>query len=392
MGGRGSDYLINLGCDLVEKLLDTNILMGGKIEEGIIVYPVLKELNFLKSVSGIVGKQARDAIHDIHNNPTKYKLIYVEQKEGQEVDDFLIDYAIHNQLKLHTLDLSLKLKAETLGCQVIFPYNGKELYTGITYLTDEEYSDIITESSKSSPPINHFSIYGKQAFIETHKGKEEISYHKFINAHSGNIKPRNIEQYCLFELLKREIPIIMASGTYGTGKSYTLLNHAIKQLEENKIQKLVVIPNNSSLESSMEVAALPGSIFEKMAPYTNVLLDMIPMYELEEYIQVGKIEVIPMAVLRGRNLENSIVWVSEAQNLHEEHIRLILGRIGYNTQLLIDCDPVQSDKRIFSTKSGIRLISRLSETKFANLFGMVTLKRIERSSVAQLAEILGNLK
>ena len=293
----------------MQKVLDTNILMGGKINEGIVTYPVLKELNNLKHKSGLIGKQARDAIHDIHNNPTKYKLIYTEAQEGESVDDFLIRFCSSQNFELHTLDLSLKLKAEALECKVNFPYNGEEFYTGITYLSDEEYVNTITGQTLSTTPINHFFIYQKQAFINTAKGVKEVAYHSFSNSRQGDIRPRNIEQYCLFELLKREIPVVMAAGTYGTGKSFTLLNHAIKQLEEEKVNKIVVVPNNSSLDSTMELAALPGGIFDKVAPYTNVLLDMIPMFELEKYITEGKIEVIPMAVLRGRNLENAAVWM-----------------------------------------------------------------------------------
>lgn len=366
--------------------------MGGKVDSGIVTYPVIRELDRLKGNDGLSGKQARDAIHEIYKNPDKYELIYAEQKENESVDDFLIRYAQENELCLYTLDLSLSLKAKTLACDVNFAYNGKRQYTGTTYLTDEECAAIKNNTFQTDMPINHFFIHGKQGFIKTKNGIEEISYYILDNKQHGTIKPRNVEQYCLFELFKRKIPVILAAGVYGTGKSYTLLNHAIKQLEDGQINKIVVIPNNSSLDSTMELAALPGGVWEKVAPYTNVLLDLIPLYQLETYIEQGKIEVIPMAVLRGRNLENCVIWTSEAQNLHEEHIKLLLGRVAEGTQLLVDCDPIQSDKRIFSTKSGIRLLSRLSETDSADLFGMVTLNKIERSRVAQLAAKLSQLE
>ena len=377
----------------MKNLLDTSILMGGKVNEGIVTYPVIKELDGLKGNDGLSGKQARDAIHEIHHNPSKYIQTYVETIEGEKVDDFLIRYAKENNLKLQTLDLSLALKAETLSCQTNFAYNGKKQYTGITYLTDEECAEIKSQQFRTPMPINHFFIHGKQAFIQTEEGVEEVSYHVLKNNGRGEeIKPRNVEQYCLFELFRRKVPVIMVAGKYGTGKSFSLLNHALKQLDDGVINKIVVIPNNSSLDSTMELAALPGGIWEKVAPYTNVLLDMLPLYEIEELIGREKIEVIPMAVLRGRNLEDCVIWASESQNLHEEHIKLLLGRVGKGTQLLIDCDPIQSDKRIFSTKSGIRLLSRLSETDSCDLFGMVTLEKIERSRVAQLASKLSELE
>lgn len=291
-------------------VLDTNILMGGKIENGIVTYPVLQELDYLKTYDGLTGKQARDALHEIHKNPDRYKLIYEEANPNENVDDFLIRYAMQNDYCLQTLDLSLYLKATTLGCKVNFAYNGNKDYSGITYLTDEECAEIQSGTHDTKYPINHFLIYNKQAFIQGINGIEEISYHKIENDQFGLIEPRNVEQYCLFELFKREVPVIMAAGGYGTGKSYTLLNHAIKKLEDGKISKIVVVPNNSSLDSTMELAALPGGIWEKVAPYTNVLLDMLSIDQIHHNITYGKIEVIPMAVLRGRNLEDSVIWVN----------------------------------------------------------------------------------
>lgn len=367
------------------------MLMSGKAKEGLVTYPVIKELDQLKLADGLKGKQARDAIHNIHKNPRELEIIYVETESAESVDDFLIRYAKRNDLILQTLDLSLHLKAQAMECASEFAYNGSTDYTGATYLNDDEFASVLDGSYNKIHPINHFLIYGKQAFIKTRDGLREINYYNFSNRQVGAIKPRNIEQYCLTELLIDEIPIISATGGFGTGKSWCLLNYAIKQLEEEKINKIIIIPNNAATSDSMEVGTLPGDIFDKLGMFSNVLLDLMSIHQIEGLMAQEKLEIIPIAMLRGRNLEKSILWASESQNLSSYHMKLILGRAGQGTRLFADGDYRQADKKIFEQKSGIKLLSRLSETQYAYLFGTIELQQVERSIVSQMAAVLDEM-
>lgn len=373
-------------------VLDTNILISGKVKKGIVIYPVLKELDKLKSHSDAIGKQARDALHTIYQKPEDYEMVYVSQQENESVDDCLIRFCMENDYELTTLDLSLHLKAQTIGCRSHFAYNGKTEYSGITYLNDEQAEQFFSGTYKQEHPTNHFVVSGKRAFIKTKDNFEEVGYHKIENRQTGIITPRNVEQYCLTELLYRNTPICSVQGVFGSGKSFLLLNYAIQQLEENKINKIVVIPNNSTTHDTIDVGTLPGDLEEKFLPYLNVLLDFMPLFQIEEYLSREKIQVIPMAVLRGRNIENAIIWTSEAQNLTSDHMKLLLGRVAEGTRLFVDGDPLQSDKRIFSSKSGIKLLNNLALTDGADLFGTVELIKTERSRVAQLADTLSNLE
>lgn len=365
--------------------------MSGKATKGIILYPVLQELDRLKTSEGLKGKQARDAISDIHKNPHNYDLRYEEAQPQQTVDDFLIEYAWGNSITLCTMDVSLNLKAKARGCSVDYMYNGDDHYSGATYLSEEEVSQIITGEYTKSHPINHFLIYEKQAFINTFSGIQEVSYWSFENEQVGEIQPRNIEQYCLTEILKRNIPIVNVNGGWGVGKSWILLNYAIKQLEKGKLQKLVIIPNNASVADTMEVGTLPGDVFSKLGAYSNVLLDIYSIDQINMLMFEGRLEIIPLAMLRGRNLSNSIIWVSEAANISSAHMKLILGRAAENTRIFVDGDLRQCDKKIFETKSGIRLLKQLAFTESADLFATIELQKVERSRVSQTAAILDEL-
>ena len=367
------------------------MLMSGKAKEGLVTYPIIKELDKLKLAEGLKGKQARDAIHTIYKNPRSLEIVYTETEHNESVDDFLIRYTKKNDYILYTLDLSLHLKAQALGCNSEFPYNGTTEYTGATYLTDEDFAAVLDGTYCKIHPINHFLIYGKQAFIKTSEGLREIGYCNFSNRQVGAIKPRNIEQYCLTELLMNETPIISVTGGYGVGKSFCLLNYAIKQLEEEKINKLIIVPNNSTTSDSMEVGTLPGGVFEKIGAFSNVLLDLMSIHQIEGLMAQERLEIIPVAMIRGRNFEKSIVWTSEAQNLSGYHMKLIIGRAGKGTRIFVDGDYRQADKKIFEQKSGIKLLSQLSETEYANLFGTIELKQVERSITSQMAAVLDEM-
>lgn len=367
------------------------MLMSKKAKQGVVTYPVIKELDRLKTLDGLRGKQARDAIHLIHKNPKDLQIVYTETKENQSVDDFLIEHAKANDYILQTLDLSLHLKAQALNCNSEFAYNGVPDYTGVTYLNEEQFASVLDGTYNTIHPTNHFLIFKKQAFIKKPEGLKEISYFNFSNKQVGAIKPRNIEQYCLTELLVSGVPILSITGQYGVGKSYLALNYAIKQLEDENISKIVVIPNNATTGDAMEVGTLPGDIWEKLGMFSNVLLDLMPTYQIEELISRGKIEIIPIAMLRGRNFEKSILWVSEFQNISSTHIKLILGRAGEGTRIFADGDHRQADKKIFEQKSGIKLIARLAETEYAHLFGAVELQKVERSIVSQMAAVLDEM-
>ena len=109
-------------------------------------------------------------------------------------------------------------------------------------------------------------------------------------------------------------------------------------------------------------------------------------------INKGEIEVVPLATMRGRNFDDAIILVNEAQNLDEDHIKLLIGRVGENSRIIFDGDQKQTDSSLFKNKNGLRLLTKLKDSpKFAPIFGMVKLKKVERSFTAQAADYLDNL-
>ena len=100
----------------------------------------------------------------------------------------------------------------------------------------------------------------------------------------------------------------------------------------------------------------------------------------------GQLELLPISIARGRSFDNSIILVNEAQNLTEDHVKLLVARCGENTRIFFDGDIKQADANVFRQKSGLKLLTKLRFSKeFSNLFSAVKLESIERSKTAQCA-------
>ena len=206
----------------------------------------------------------------------------------------------------------------------------------------------------------------------------------------GVIKPRNIEQELAFHMLKDETSRIkVLTGRYGSGKSMSMIAEAVSLLEKGKVEKIVYVRNNINVKNTVELGALPGEANQKLWPYLMVLADHLGgEFILEKYIQEGRIEPVHLGFLRGRDLRNSLIYCTEAQNLSIDHIKLLIGRIGEGSQLWLDGDfSAQVDRDAFAgEKNGLqRAIERL---KGEELFAYVHLNKSERSAAAALADKL----
>jgi predicted ribonuclease YlaK len=380
-------------------LLDTNVLMN-KIQSGSVVLPVVQELDGLKNAEGLKGKQARDAIFRIYSNPEKYPIILpengLERLQDETVDDYLVRVAETLGMVLHTYDLSLYLKAISKGAEAIFMGAGdheQENYSGMIYQTPEQYAEMCV-SQKFEAPDNAYVIYENAINRIEKNTPKKILYRKLSTDHTGDISSKNPEQSCLIDALYGSSPVVIAAGLPGSGKSFLCLSYALQELQKGNYSKIVVVPNNSFVADSREIAAVPGGLLEKEFMHLGPLIDILGIFEIEKLIQEEKLEIMPVAISRGRSLTDSIVYVSEAQNLSEAHIKLLISRIGEGSRVFFDGDHrgQQTDKGIFKRNSGLRLLMRLAHTDHSHMISMVKLIKTERSSTAQLADALDKLE
>lgn len=202
------------------------------------------------------------------------------------------------------------------------------------------------------------------------------------------VSPVNPIQELAFDLLQdKDIKIKVLTGGFGVGKDYLMTSHALHLLALGKFQKIVWVRNNIEVKNTKPIGYLPGTYDEKLISFAMPMADHIgSRIKLEELVSSGQIELEHLGLIRGRNFDNSLVICSECENMTKEHIQLLIGRVGKNSELWLNGDNQQIDDKIFESNNGLRrMIERLYGQK---LFGHIELDQIERSEVARLSTML----
>lgn len=161
---------------------------------------------------------------------------------------------------------------------------------------------------------------------------------------SDFIKPRSENQAEYLRLVK-ENDIVFAIGPAGTGKTYLAVAFAVAALKNKEIAKIVL--TRPAVEAGENLGFLPGDLAEKVDPYLrplyDALEDMLPYEKLETYMKKNVIEVIPLAFMRGRTINNAFVILDEAQNSTSLQMKMFLTRLGPTSKAIITGDVTQID-------------------------------------------------
>lgn len=183
-----------------------------------------------------------------------------------------------------------------------------------------------------------------QIRMKTSKGsKKQIDIPKFTPPYKP--KTKNQENY-VKNMNNNTNKIIIGIGPAGTGKTLFACNYAAEQLKSEKIQKIILTRPIVPVEE--DLGYLPGKINNKMEPWTRPLFDILQEYfhnkDIVTMLQSGKIEIAPLAYMRGRTFKNSIIIADEMQNSSPSQMLMTTTRIGEDSKLLITGDLNQSDR------------------------------------------------
>ena len=186
-----------------------------------------------------------------------------------------------------------------------------------------------------------------------------------IKTPKKSIIPRSEKQKEYVRAL-RQSDIVISAGPAGTGKTFLAVAIGLTMLLEKKIERIIL--SRPAVEAGERLGFLPGDMKEKVDPYLRPLYDSL--YDLFDYekiqrmIEMGDIEIAPLAFMRGRTLKNSFAILDEAQNATETQIKMFLTRIGENTKIVINGDPSQIDlpnKNMSGLDKSKKLLSHLNE-------------------------------
>ena len=162
---------------------------------------------------------------------------------------------------------------------------------------------------------------------------------------------------------------------------------AVDLIEKDVFERIVYVRNNIEVKNSKPIGFLPGGNDDKLLPFAMPLADHLGgTGGLSMMISRGHVEVVHLGFIRGRDIKNSIILCSEAENMTKEHIQLLIGRVGEGSELWINGDLRQCDGEVFRKNSGMMLaVDRL---KGHPRFGYVKLMKTERSETAAMADLL----
>ena len=165
-----------------------------------------------------------------------------------------------------------------------------------------------------------------------------------IKTPKKSIIPRSEKQKAYVRAL-RQSEIIISAGPAGTGKTFLAVAVGLTMLLEKKIERIIL--SRPAVEAGERLGFLPGDMKEKVDPYLrplyDSLYDLFHFEKIQRMIEIGDIEIAPLAFMRGRTLKNSFAILDEAQNATETQIKMFLTRIGENSKIVVNGDPSQID-------------------------------------------------
>lgn len=158
------------------------------------------------------------------------------------------------------------------------------------------------------------------------------------------IRAKTVGQHRYIEAIRAN-DIVFSIGPAGTGKTYLAVAMAIDYLKMEKVKRIIL--TRPAVEAGEELGFLPGDIQAKVSPYLrplyDAIYDMIPVREFDKLTEHGRIEMAPLAFMRGRTLNNSFVILDEAQNTTSIQMKMFLTRLGFNSKAVITGDITQVD-------------------------------------------------
>ncbi len=314
----------------------------------------------------------------------------------------------NHDVTLVSKDLPMRIKASSVGLRAE-EYHGESFgdsdpgYSGMAELEipasalDELYDDgwADVESARDLPCHTGLVLLSDRGTALGRVGPDKHVHLVRGDREAFGIHGRSAEQRIALEmLLDPEVGIVSLGGRAGTGKSAMALCAGLEAALERRQHQKVVVFRPLYAVGGQELGYLPGSESEKMSPWAQAVFDTLGSITsrevIEEILDRGMLEVMPLTHIRGRSLHDAFVIVDEAQSLERNVLLTVLSRIGAGSKVVLTHDVAQRDNLRVGRHDGV--VAVVEKLKGHPLFAHVTLTRSERSPIAALVtEMLENV-
>ena len=335
-----------------------------------------------------------DDLQLISNNDNKI-IVSAYMRDQNEPITF-----VTNDLACEAIASSVGLRTELTSDNIV-----DDDYTGykIIKLSDEELADFYTNVLQTSQ--NKYNLLTNEYLLIKDSNNHIVDKYKwnnkyesigFLKAESkmfGKVTPKDDLQLLALDALSNN-QITMLRGPAGSGKSHLAFGHMFSLLDQGKIEKIIIFCNTVATKGSAKLGYYPGSRTEKLldSQIGNFLESKLggSRIAVERLIEDEQIVLLPMSDIRGYDTTgmNAAIYITEAQNLDIELMKLALQRIGEDSICILDGDDkTQVDMSMYAgSHNGMKRVSKIF--RGANFYGEVTLQKIHRSKIAELAQKL----
>ena len=299
-----------------------------------------------------------------NNFKTELKFVYSDNNSLSIVfqdNDLLLGVVGEFNNNLKELEKLTNTSIYSRGNSILIKSDPKKnnlVKNAIQFLTNQFITNGNVEKKDIISSVNKFMI--EESNNNTNKNIEYI-----IKTPKKSVIPRSEKQKNYVRAL-RESDIVISAGPAGTGKTFLAVAVGLTMLLEKKIERIIL--SRPAVEAGERLGFLPGDMREKVDPYLrplyDSLYDLLDFEKIQKKIEIGDIEIAPLAFMRGRTLKNSFAILDEAQNATDTQIKMVLTRIGENSKIVINGDPSQIDlpnKNLSGLNRSKKILGNLSE-------------------------------
>lgn len=259
-------------------------------------------------------------------------------------------------LNEHLIQMEKRLGIEINNRGNAFSIRGEAKATNAAAEVLKELYDSTQKNTLSSSDIH---LYLQESELASITEQSQNSSCTKVHTKRSVIKPRGDNQEKYIQAID-ERDLVFGIGPAGTGKTYLAVACAVEALERDNIRKLVLV--RPAVEAGERLGFLPGDLAQKIDPYLRPMYDAL--YEMMGFEKVSKlidknvIEIVPLAYMRGRTLNDAFIILDEAQNTTIEQMKMFLTRIGFGSKAIVTGDVTQID--LPNTKeSGLKHVMRI---------------------------------